>query len=109
MCKYCNNYIGDDYELEFINHQEFDICEGVVTFDIDMYIGNPTCNAGFLKKLGHDENDPYIYVITGYSVNKAGPYGAKTNVIPIKYCPFCGLELKKARESINWETEGAAD
>lgn len=82
MCKYCKNYFtGDDFYP--IDSQKIDIAENIVKLEIDTYITRLFTDGKAVLATSN------CYSADNYELESYSKY------IPIKYCPFCGKELKE--------------
>ena len=93
MCKYCDYYVKQEDvgpEFEEFCRFETDMIGGAVKIDTSSFISG--------KK-----NSPKL--VTSTLINVKGDFmleGQEARV-DIKYCPFCGIELKPAREKFEEE------
>ena len=101
MCKYCDFYVKqiDDPDYVPMLFTASKLVNGLVNMDIDL------CIAGkYDSKI--DDFKPSLLLTESYIAdNDRQVISEKSCSKNIKYCPFCGIDLREARE----EHEKAAD
>ena len=87
MCEYCDNFVKESDYPDFVNIMQIkkNLVDGMVEQVIEVYIGSRN-------------GSPVLKLWNSYELRNFEGTDELEKEMPIKYCPFCGLNLDKARE-----------
>lgn len=94
MCKYCDFYVkaADFAPYTEIMQVRTKFVDGMVDQVTEVYIGD-----------GDKDGVPALKLMHSYELRNFEGTDEVEKVVPITYCPFCGVKLAEAREKYEKE------